>query len=107
MVRVAMLWLCLLTLPSWAAQDPTAPLSWMAPVPAQATSTSRAVSLPLLQSIVCESERDCVAVMDDQVVARGDVLRGFRVHNVTPEAVTLAQGARQWQLELFNLDVKQ
>ncbi|WP_202934289.1 MSHA biogenesis protein MshK [Vibrio navarrensis] len=100
-----MLWLCLLTLPSWAAQDPTAPLSWMAPAPVQAKSTSRAVSLPVLQSIVCE--RECVAVMDDQVVARGDVLRGFRVHNVTPEAVTLAQGARQWQLELFNLDVKQ
>ncbi|MBE3653160.1 hypothetical protein BOO91_10790 [Vibrio navarrensis] len=105
MVRVAILWLCLLTLPSWAAQDPTAPLSWMAPAPVQAKSTSRAVSLPVLQSIVCE--RECVAVMDDQVVARGDVLRGFRVHNVTPEAVTLAQGARQWQLELFNLDVKQ
>ncbi|MBE3670107.1 hypothetical protein BOO25_14385 [Vibrio navarrensis] len=105
MVRVVMLWLCLLTLPSWAAQDPTAPLSWMAPAPVQAKSTSRAVSLPVLQSIVCE--RECVAVMDDQVVARGDVLRGFRVHNVTPEAVTLAQGARQWQLELFNLDVKQ
>jgi len=102
---VAILWLCLLTLPSWAAQDPTAPLSWMAPAPVQAKSTSRAVSLPVLQSIVCE--RECVAVMDDQVVARGDVLRGFRVHNVTPEAVTLAQGARQWQLELFNLDVKQ
>ncbi|WP_319023900.1 MSHA biogenesis protein MshK [Vibrio navarrensis] len=102
---MAILWLCLLTLPSWAAQDPTAPLSWMAPAPVQAKSTSRAVSLPVLQSIVCE--RECVAVMDDQVVARGDVLRGFRVHNVTPEAVTLAQGARQWQLELFNLDVKQ
>ncbi|MBE4592802.1 hypothetical protein BOO24_10530 [Vibrio navarrensis] len=105
MVRVAILWLCLLTLPSWAAQDPTAPLSWMAPAPVQAKSTSRAVSLPVLQSIVCE--RECVAVMDDQVVARGDVLRGFRVQKVTPEAVTLAQGARQWQLELFNLDVKQ
>lgn len=107
MVRVAMLWLCLLTLPSWAAQDPTAPLSWMAPAPAQATSTSRVVNLPLLQSIVCESERDCVAVIDDQVVARGDVVSNFRVQNVTPEAVTLAQGTRQWQLELFNLDVKQ
>ncbi|WP_242402035.1 MULTISPECIES: MSHA biogenesis protein MshK [Vibrio] len=102
---MAILWLCLLTLPSWAAQDPTAPLSWMAPAPVQAKSTSRAVSLPVLQSIVCE--RECVAVMDDQVVARGDVLRNFRVESVTPEAVTLAQGARQWQLELFNLDVKQ
>ncbi|WP_193250267.1 MSHA biogenesis protein MshK [Vibrio navarrensis] len=102
-----MLWLCLFTLPSWAAQDPTAPLSWMAPAAKPAKSASRAVSLPDLQSIVCKSERDCVAVMDDQVVARGDVLRGFRVQNVTSEAVTLVKGARQWQLELFNLDIKQ
>ncbi|WP_428775073.1 MSHA biogenesis protein MshK [Vibrio sp.] len=105
MVRSSLLLFTIVSVSAIAAQDPTAPLNWQAPKSNKTGSVSRK-PLPNLQSIACESNL-CSAVLQDQVVTVGDKVYGYRVSRIRPETVTLTRGSKQWNLELFTLDIKQ
>lgn len=91
----------------WASQDPTAPLGWEKPK--QVITKPKAVKRPLpsLQSIVCNEQKDCRAILSGTVVLPGESVSGYRVNKIDPEFVTLSRSGKQWKLELFKLDVKQ
>lgn len=106
MVRSLWLSLMLLCSSAYAVQDPTAPLGWVKP-----EQTNKVVQvkhhLPTLHSIVCQSAQTCIAILNSDVVGIGETVRGYTVTQIAPDAVTLTRGAKQWTLELFNLDVKE
>jgi MSHA biogenesis protein MshK len=92
---------------SWANQDPTAPLNWQNPATgSNAKPTEKRYRLPTLNSIVCKESHQCTSILDNQIVEQGEQFKGYRVVSITSEYVTLKQGNRQWQLELFGLNVK-
>ncbi len=92
---------------AWASQDPTAPLDWRQPVGRSNTkSAAKQYRLPKLNSIVCQTNNPCTAIMNNQIVEQGQWIRGYRVVSITSEFVTLKRGKRQWKLELFGLNVK-
>ncbi|WHR50932.1 MSHA biogenesis protein MshK [Vibrio furnissii] len=84
-----------------AAEDPTAPLGY---APSQVQKKARQYPLPELQSIICQQQ--CSAIVNDQLVAAGDSIRGYQVAKVTPSTVTLVRGGQRWELELFSLNIK-
>lgn len=91
----------------WADQDPTAPLDWKKPVVASNTKpAAKQYRLPKLNSIMCQTNSQCTAIMNNQIVEQGQLIRGYRVASITSEFVTLKRGNRQWKLELFGLNVK-
>lgn len=97
--------LSLLLFVSWrviAAQDPTEPLSWMNP-----SQEKKVVQqpLPTLNSIICSPE--CSAIVNGEIVGRGDVVNGYQVKNITTSTVVLARGKQEWTLELYSQDIKQ
>lgn len=106
MVRNGLLLLILLSFNSVASQDPTAPLGWQKPKQNNTTQVKR-VSVPILQSIVCEDVTGCRAILNGQVVVAGEQVSGFKVSQIQPEVVTLVGGGKQWNLNLFSLEVKQ
>ena len=105
---VRSLWLSLMLLCSsvYAAQDPTAPLGWV-----KQEQANNAVQvkhrLPRLNSIVCQSANECVAILNNEVVSIGETVRGYKVTKIEPETVTLTRGSQHWTLELFHLDIKE
>ncbi|MDF2155622.1 MSHA biogenesis protein MshK [Vibrio sp. CAU 1672] len=93
---------------SWANQDPTAPLGWQKPaVQSKVTTKTRQYRLPTLNSIVCNPDSQCVAVMNNQIVEQGKLFKGYRIAQINSEYVTLKRGSRQWKLEPFRLNIKQ
>ncbi len=93
---------------AWANQDPTAPLDWQQPVGSSNTqSATKRYRLPKLNSIVCQANNQCTAIMNDHhIVEQGQWFRGYQVVSITSELVTVKRGKRQWKLELFGLNVK-
>ncbi|PFG55195.1 MSHA biogenesis protein MshK [Vibrio sp. ES.051] len=92
---------------TWANQDPTAPLGWQKPITeASAKPTVKQYRLPTLNSIVCKPTTECVAIMDNKLVEKGERLKGYRIASINSKFVTLKRGNRQWDLELFSLNVK-
>jgi MSHA biogenesis protein MshK len=92
---------------AWANQDPTAPLGWEKPaVETSAKPKAKQYRLPTLNSIVCKPSTACVAIMDNKLVEKGELFKGYRVASINSEFVTLKRGNRQWDLELFGLNVK-
>lgn len=92
-----------------AEQDPTAPLGWMVPKEQAAQPAKKKAvhyRLPTLQSIVCKSDLPCYAILNDQILAQGESIRGYRIKTIAPEYVSLQRGGKQWKLELFSLDIK-
>ncbi len=92
---------------SWASQDPTAPLDWQKPaVNSSSQPLVKRSRVPILNSIMCKSNTQCTAIMDNQIVEQGQLFKGYRVVSITSEYVTLKRSNRQWKLELFGLNVK-
>ncbi|QIL86504.1 MSHA biogenesis protein MshK [Vibrio sp. HDW18] len=89
---------------SYANQDPTAPLDWHAPSKSSVTAPRQRV--PSLQSIVCAEGRSCYAIIEQKIVAQGDVVNGYRVAAIQSQQVQLTRAGKAWQLELFALDIK-
>lgn len=96
-----------ITLPTFAAQDPTAPLDWMPPTKVVQKKKSVNYRLPTLQSIVCKDESPCYAILNGKLVVQGNVIRGYRVKHVNEDNVTVQRAGKQWKLTLFSLDIKQ
>ncbi len=84
-------------------QDPTAPLSW---VKKQQVRKARVAPVPELQSIVCKGDRQCYAILNDQVASKGERVSGYQISQVTPTQVKLKKGKQSWTLKLFSLDIK-
>ena len=106
---IAMLSLSSLAMASWAvaSQDPTAPLNWQ---PTEKSTQAKKITqyrVPNLQSIVCQGEKECIAILNGQALAQGERINGFQVKQVRADYVTVARGSKQWKLELFPLEVKQ
>ncbi|MGP8308343.1 MSHA biogenesis protein MshK [Vibrio sp. YIC-376] len=92
---------------SWASQDPTAPLDWQKPV--IDVSKEKKVTkyqLPTINSIVCVSNEQCHAVMNNKLVEKGELFNGYRIAGINSEFVTLKRGNRQWDLALFDVNLK-
>lgn len=106
MVRYLVLSLMLFCSPSYATQDPTAPLGWTKPSQTKSAGQVQ-YRLPTLQSIVCQSPKECVAILNDDVVSVGETIRGYKVTQIDSELVTLKRVSKVWKLELFNLDIKE
>ncbi|SON50689.1 MSHA biogenesis protein MshK [Vibrio tapetis] len=107
MVRIIVLLFSLVHFQVLANQDPTAPLGWLAPkVSTTAKRPVKKVAVPTLQSIVCENDAQCYAIINDRVVEDGDRVNGYTTSQVTPEYVVIRKGAKQWKLELFTAKIK-
>lgn len=87
---------------AFASTDPTAPLGFS---PAAKASAPAKTVLPELHSILCS--QTCNAIVNDQVVQRGDKVDGYLVAAVTESMVRLTRGGQHWELTLFSLDIKQ
>ncbi len=90
----------------FAEQDPTAPLGWYAP---KASNSQRAKTypLPVLQSIVCDSSSQCVAMLNDRILSKNQSVAGYKLVSITKENVVVARAGKTWQLQLFNSNVRQ
>lgn len=106
MVRYAMFLLLMVTTCGYASEDPTAPLGWEKSVP-KTEIAKPSYPVPTLQSIVCAEGRNCYAIVDQKMVAQGDMIKGYRVTAIHPDQVKLTRAGREWQLALFTLDIKQ
>ncbi|WP_241901389.1 MSHA biogenesis protein MshK [Vibrio sp. 10N.286.49.B3] len=101
--------LALFSFSSQASQDPTAPLGWTAPAekkapPRRVVTQAR---LPTLQSVMCQTDAPCYAILNGQVVGQGDTFRGYRVKTVNDKYVTIQRSGKQWNLSLFPNDIKE
>lgn len=108
MVRTLLLSLLFASSLVSAEQDPTAPLGWMTTqqktAPAKKAPTH--YRLPSLESIVCKADTPCYAILNGEIVAQGEMIRGYRVKKIDSEYVTLQRSSKQWKLEMFSLDIK-
>lgn len=91
-------------LPSMAAQDPTKPLNWKMTETAEAKAVEE--PLPTLQSLVCDDRSYCYAIINHQIVSKGDSVSGYNVRAINANYLTLEKGQKQWKLTLFSLDIK-
>ncbi|QYO69817.1 MSHA biogenesis protein MshK [Vibrio cholerae] len=105
MVRYGVLLALIAVTYSYAGEDPTAPLGWVSPAKPELQKPSYPV--PTLQSIVCAEGRSCYAIIEQRVVAQGDVVNRYRVATIHPDQVTLTRAGKEWRLALFTLDIKQ
>jgi len=46
-------------------------------------------------------------VLNNQVALVGETVNGYKVTSIEPELVRLSRAGKQWELELFTLDIKQ
>ncbi|EEZ01357.1 MSHA biogenesis protein MshK [Vibrio sp. RC586] len=105
MARYAIFLLLMVAANSYATEDPTAPLGWEKSAP-KTEKTKPTYPVPTLQSIVCAQGRSCYAIVDQKVVAQGDVINGYRVAAIQPDQVKITRAGKEWQLALFTLDIK-
>lgn len=90
-----------------ADSDPTAPLGWQRPATQAAKSKLNQVHpRPRLQSIVCAEGSDCYAVVNNQLVALGDSVAGYKITEITPEGMRVARAGKEWTLSLFSMQLK-
>ncbi|ENM5742309.1 MSHA biogenesis protein MshK [Vibrio metoecus] len=106
MVKHAALLALIIATHSYANVDPTAPLGWESPTKTEQKRTPT-YPVPALQSIVCAEGNRCYAIIEQTVVAQGDVVNGYHVTAIHPDQVKLTRAGKEWQLALFALDIKQ
>ena len=89
--------------PTFAAQDPTAPLGWI-----NNNSKVRVISrsqLPTLQSIICSGQH-CSVILNGTVVGLGESVQGYKLIHITDNTVTLSRNGKKWQLALFAENIR-
>lgn len=92
---------------SFASQDPTAPLNWQPVAESKAVKKTKHYRVPKLESIVCQGEHSCSAILNGHALAVGEKINGFYLKQVKADYATITRGGKQWKLELFPLEVKQ
>lgn len=85
-----------------AKQDPTAPLDWTQAKPASSGAKKVYYRVPTLQSIICDDGSECRAVVNNQIVSKGQSVSGYKVMEINRQQVALARGSKTWNLELFS-----
>ncbi|PSX10148.1 MSHA biogenesis protein MshK [Photobacterium angustum] len=85
-----------------AAQDPTAPLGWVA---SKAKTSQAKARLPQLQSIICDGKQ-CSVILSGQVVSLGERVNGYTLTNVSESSVTLSRSGKKWHLALFAENIR-
>lgn len=85
------------------AQDPTAPLGWLS---APEKPKRVQYNVPVLQSIICQKDSPCIAILNDKVISSGESINGYRINNIDEKKVTLTRGSKTWHLELFTQVIK-
>jgi len=93
-------------LPSFASQDPTAPLNWVSPKPRVNQEKAKIDRVPVLQSIVCRNGSSCYAVLNDTFVKVNDTVSGYEVKKITSKEVVVVRGSMSHELILFKSDIK-
>ena len=91
--------------PTFAAQDPTAPLGWMNTSSSSKVRVSSRLQLPRLQSIICDSQR-CSVILSGIVVDLGGRVQGYKLIHITDNTVTLSRGGKTWKLALFAENIR-
>ncbi|WP_261816091.1 MSHA biogenesis protein MshK [Vibrio gallicus] len=89
----------------FAEQDPTAPLGWYKPAKSTAKKVNRH-PLPTLQSIICDSDTQCVAMLNDKILSKKQSVAGYKIDTITKEDVIVSRAGKTWQLQLFNSNVR-
>lgn len=88
--------------PTFAAQDPTAPLGWINNNKVRVISRSQ---LPTLQSIICGGQH-CSVILNGIVVGLGGSVQGYKLIHITDNTVTLSRNGKKWQLALFAENIR-
>lgn len=91
-------------LPTFAAQDPTAPLGWINNTSSKVRIISRS-QLPQLQSIICDSQQ-CTVILNGIVVGLGGRVQGYKLIHITDNTVTLSRGEKKLKLALFAENIR-
>ncbi|WP_281222802.1 MSHA biogenesis protein MshK [Photobacterium sanguinicancri] len=86
-----------------ANQDPTAPLGWQAPAKKHTSTRAR---LPQLQSILCDEQSTCTAILNNTVISVGGRVSGYTLSSIQDESVTIRRGNKQWRLDMFAENIK-
>lgn len=74
------------------------------PRPVAATASAEAVidqpsvRLPVLQGVLTSSDRDTIAILDDQFTRQGDFCAGFEVKKISKNAVVLKREGKEYVL---------
>lgn len=90
---------------SVANSDPTAPIGFATP---DLTKKKKAIThLPRLDAILCEDQKQCFAILNDQAVNKGQSVNGYVISAISENNVTVKRGNRRWSLVLFNEQVIQ
>ncbi|PSV31645.1 MSHA biogenesis protein MshK [Photobacterium sp. GB-72] len=102
MTWMAALLLSLCAFGAYAAQDPTAPLGWVA---SKAKTNQAQARLPQLQSIICDGQQ-CSVILSGQVVSLGERVNDYTLTNVSESSVTLSRSGKKWHLALFAENIR-
>lgn len=92
-----------IALPTFAAQDPTAPLGWTNNN--NQVRTRPSLQVPELQSIICGSHQ-CSVILNGMVVGLGGRVQGYKLIHITDNTVTLSRGGKKWHLALFAENIR-
>lgn len=88
----------------YAQHDPTAPLSWQ--VKPKAT-VKHGYKLPQLQSVICQQQQKCSAILNGILVSTGGNVKGYTVSRINDDSVVVTRNGKQWRLALFANNIKQ
>lgn len=102
---IIMLIVSFIALPTFAAQDPTAPLGWMNNTSSSKMRVISRPQLPQLQSIICDSQQ-CSVILNGIVAGLGGRVLGYKLIRITDNTVTLSRGGKTWQLALFAENIR-
>jgi len=86
----------LISINSYAAEDPMRPPSWMSRSTSNVQSSAQAL---LLQQILISKKRK-LAVINEKVVAEGEMVSGARVKTIASKWVRVVRGNRSITLRL-------
>ncbi|NLI76327.1 MAG: hypothetical protein GX442_07795 [Candidatus Riflebacteria bacterium] len=65
---------------------------------AEAVIDQPSVRLPVLQGVLTSSDRDTIAILDDQFTRQGDFCAGFEVKKISKNAVVLKREGKEYVL---------
>lgn len=86
--------------------DPTAPPGFTSTASAPVKAKAKVARLPQLSAIFKGTEQPG-AVLNQQFVALGDVLQGYRLTKVADNYVILVRNKKQFRIRLDKVSVKQ
>lgn len=89
-----------------SVRAPVAPVGRVASTPrpveemasAEAVIDRPSVRLPVLQGVLTSSDRDTIAILDDQFIRQGDFCAGFEVKKISKHAVVLKREGKEYVL---------